>query len=369
MYTPVQRQLLAEFADVSDKLLDLNIIRTDSFLGEIAEYYACKAYQLSLVAKVTAGHDARCAENNRYQVKSKIVTSQNYRYSLDCKSPCGFDFLIVLWYNEDLIPKKISKIKVRSDEIYKINVNLATLGSQHSSIDIEDIKIPAVHKKEIYHFLSIFRNLQITGIIRSKRIVGDIGEYYACKKLHLTIAANKNQKGYDATGPDGNTYEIKCRRIYESQRRQSESRRLNGLKGKSAKFLVVVALDREFTCSGMWVMPFKNITQLGNAHMQIVNDTPGVVTVVKSRISWLKDSPKVHASIPKSDSPKKTRPLPDDTPSGVEKPSLQAIVSTNQTSPSRQDGSVGKTSSEAPLWIVIMVIIVLFLLYLSIRLT
>ncbi|MBK6819429.1 MAG: hypothetical protein IPG85_07430 [Bacteroidetes bacterium] len=61
------------------------------------------------------------------------------------------------------------------------------------------------------------------GIIRSKRVVGDIGEYYACKKLNLVLCNNKIQKGFDAIDINGNTYEIKTRRVYQSSRRISEN--------------------------------------------------------------------------------------------------------------------------------------------------
>ena len=44
----VRETLLKEFANCSDKLFNLGIIRTDSFTGEIGEFIASKYFKLSL---------------------------------------------------------------------------------------------------------------------------------------------------------------------------------------------------------------------------------------------------------------------------------------------------------------------------------
>ena len=129
--------------------------------------------------------------------------------------------------------------------------------------------------------------MQTKGIIRSRRIVGDLGEFYASQELNLTLNENKNEKGVDAIDKKGVKYEIKTRRVYESGRRTGKSRRLNNLVGKISEFLIVVALDRSFRCSGMWLIPLKNIYNPKSAHLQIVNTTPGTKQIVKSKIDWL----------------------------------------------------------------------------------
>ena len=51
--TAVRETLLKEFANCSDKLFTLGIIRTDSFTGEIGEFIASKYFKLSLAGKST----------------------------------------------------------------------------------------------------------------------------------------------------------------------------------------------------------------------------------------------------------------------------------------------------------------------------
>ena len=129
-------------------------------------------------------------------------------------------------------------------------------------------------------------------IIRSRRIVGDIGEFYACKRLNLKINECKNEKGIDAKDNSGLTFEIKTRRVYESGRRKSETRRLNNLVGKSADFLIVVTLDRSFKCSGMWLCPMRNLINPKSANLKVVNTTIGVKNLIPSQIEWLKTGDK-----------------------------------------------------------------------------
>ena len=51
--TAVRETLLKEFANCSDKLFTLGIIRTDSFTGEIGEFIASKYFKLILAGKST----------------------------------------------------------------------------------------------------------------------------------------------------------------------------------------------------------------------------------------------------------------------------------------------------------------------------
>ena len=85
----------------------------------------------------------------------------------------------------------------------------------------------------------------------------------------------------------GLRFEIKTRRVYESGRRCSETRRINNLIGKDADYLIVVTIDRAFRCSGMWIMPMRNIMNPKSAHLGIVNTTLGVKNLIPSKIDWL----------------------------------------------------------------------------------
>ena len=54
MYDKNKLQLLKDFADQSDKLFDLKIIRTDSFTGEIGEYVASVLFDFKKTERVTS---------------------------------------------------------------------------------------------------------------------------------------------------------------------------------------------------------------------------------------------------------------------------------------------------------------------------
>ena len=62
------------------------------------------------------------------------------------------------------------------------------------------------------------------GVIRTRHVVGSLGEQYAAEALHLRLAEDPTHAGYDAEWSDGATYEIKTRRVYQSERRSLGSR-------------------------------------------------------------------------------------------------------------------------------------------------
>ncbi len=286
MFTKEQELLLVRFADLSDRLFDLGIISTDSFTGEIGEYFACKLFDLTKADRVTRAYDGISKTGKKYQVKSKII-SDSYNYSIKELESDLFDFLVVVYFNKSYNLQKIIRIpslKIKDGEIRITSSNIDTF----ESFDTSGIRLSPTTKKVLVDFAHAYNELEKNNIIRSRRIVGDIGEFYACRRLNLTLSANKNEKGIDARHSNGVTFEIKTRRVYESGRRTGEARRLNNLVGKSADYLIVVTLDRSFKCSGMWLIPLKNVKNPKSAHLGIVNSTIGTENLIPSKISWLK---------------------------------------------------------------------------------
>lgn len=201
-----------------------------------------------------------------------------------------------------------------------------------------------------------------TEITRSFRIVGDIGEYYACNQLKLTICMNQNEKGFDAVDDVGKKYEIKTRRIYESSRRVSDRRRLNNLAGKSADFVVVVALDREFACAGMWLIPYRNIPDPANSWITMVNDIPGTVSIVRSRIPGLHNRESIKPAVQKVQ--RKTIPRKKKVMKGTDD---QSVLPEPVEKSSQQEDKVPGSSSMSTWW-VLFIIMALLVLYLIARL-
>ncbi len=286
MVTKKHQDLLEDFANKSDVLFDLGVISTDSFTGEIGEYIACKHFNLEKSARSNKAVDGICIKGEKYQIKAKVISGSNFTYNLTNLQPALFDKLVVVFF--DRFYKPLRLIIVNSNEIQGSTFRLgATNIATFENIETGKIKLAPKIKVAINDFALAYKALEENKIIRSRRIVGDIGEFYACKKLNLLISEKLNEKGIDARDKNGNTFEIKTRRVYESGRRISETRRINNLDGKSADFLVVVIIDRCFICNGMWVMPMKNIINPKSAHLKIVNTTEGVLNIIPSQIAWL----------------------------------------------------------------------------------
>jgi len=288
MFTSQEEILLEKFADLSDKLFDLDIISTDSFTGEIGEYIVCKHFKLKKSARVTRAVDGICDLGNNYQIKAKVVSDNNFSYNITKLDSKSFHYLVVVYLDRQYNPIKI--LRIPSSKIIggQISITATVMNSDIDVIEKSEIKIPIADKTAINEFAKVYDELEKCGIIRSRRIVGDIGEFYACRRLGLEISDSKNEKGIDARDKNGSTFEIKTRRVYESGRRINETRRLNNLVGKSARYLIVVTLDRSFKCSGMWLIPMQNLTNPKSANLKVVNTTSGVTNLIPSKISWLK---------------------------------------------------------------------------------
>lgn len=61
------------------------------------------------------------------------------------------------------------------------------------------------------------KKLEENGCIRSKHLVGDLGEYYACKNFGFSQVKSLNQTGYDALDIENKRVQIKTRRLPEPQ--------------------------------------------------------------------------------------------------------------------------------------------------------
>ena len=272
--------LLKEFAHQSDKLFDIGVLRSDSFTGDIGEFIVSNYYSLSLVDKSTKEIDAVDNENFTYQIKSTTgnsvrLTNKNY------------DYLVCIYFDNLYNIKKVVKIASKDIDGDTFSVNNKFLSNTyHINENIANIHIKREIMIEIEKFGNIFHKLIQENIIKSKRVVGDLGEYYASKKLNLILNNNNSEKGYDAIDENGDTYEIKTRRVYDSKRRKSNSRRIRIL-GKTAKWLIVVTLDKSFKCDGMWKMLLANVNNPKSAHLGVVKTTKDVEIICNTKIIWL----------------------------------------------------------------------------------
>lgn len=271
---------------MSDRLFEEGVISTDSFTGEIGEYVSCRYFKLNKSERVTKAVDGICNLGYKYQVKAKVFSTPNNSFSVDKLNSNLFDFLVLVFF--DTLYNPIKLIRVPASYITSDKFSLTTSNVQNfECIDKAKITLQPDIQKLLNEFAKTIGELKQQSITRSNRVVGDIGEFYASKRLDLILSENKNAKGIDGTNSDGLTFEIKTRRVYNSGRRKSETRRLNGLVGKSADFLIVVTLDRAFKCAGMWLIPMTNLTNPKSANLRVVNNTIGVLNLIPSQISYL----------------------------------------------------------------------------------
>jgi len=279
--------LLKEFAEQSDKLFRLGVIRTDSFTGEIGEFVAKEHFKLTLASKVERAIDGTDPYGYKYQVKSKVMTKKGSLRvtNLDIYE---VDYLCAVFFDSLYNPIRIIRLHQDDFPSPKFSVNNKFLiNKTYDEFLREDISLDPAIQKELNIFGELFIQLKESGIVDSRRIVGDIGEYYACDEMGLIRNMNNTEKGFDAKDSQGNTYEIKTRRVYESGRRKSNTRRLNNLVDKSADFLIVVVLDHSFSCDGMWKMPLSNVVNPKSANLSIVKNTPETENIISTSIDWL----------------------------------------------------------------------------------
>jgi len=284
------KTILNDFANQSDLLFENGIIRTDSFAGEIGEYIARAHFGLESTPRSSKGIDAVSSTGERYQIKAKTIGKTDSLSITIVLSDPNLEYACIVYLNELFLPVRLLRIAKKYLAFPNTKVTKKYLSSiAHDEIDGFSVNLPADAKQKIEKFGHAFCRIVDSGIIRSRKLVADLGEYYASQKLNLTLSAKGNFKGCDAQDQNGTTYEIKTRRVYESGRRESESRRLNGLKDKTADMLVIVALDRAFRCAGMWAGPLSNVKNPKSAHLEIVNTAPGFRSIVPTRISWLRN--------------------------------------------------------------------------------
>jgi len=61
------------------------------------------------------------------------------------------------------------------------------------------------------------KSLKAKNVIRTKNLVGDLGEYYCKEKFGLKLEENAVNKGFDAIDKEGKKVEIKTRRTPEGK--------------------------------------------------------------------------------------------------------------------------------------------------------
>jgi hypothetical protein len=126
----------------------------------------------------------------------------------------------------------------------------------------------------------IVKELEKLGVVRTTDLEGEIGTYYAKKKLYenkkIELELMRiNNKNYDAKDKEGKTYEIKTRRSPDFKTARTQ---FTNVGHKEFDFLVTVNLDFDFSLLLIYLIPKRLTLELTNKNKR------GNVVIPKS---WL----------------------------------------------------------------------------------
>ena len=125
-----------------------------------------------------------------------------------------------------------SKRRYRSHKMKKIKIS--------GNNDEEEVK------KILSDYSNIILKLKKLGVLRTSRIISDVGAYFVCNKLDLNRVSNPVNMGYDAVDNKGLKYEIKTRKATTGDKPTVFTVMEGQL--KSSDFLIYVEFDH------MWNM-------------------------------------------------------------------------------------------------------------------
>jgi len=110
-----------------------------------------------------------------------------------------------------------------------------------------DMKIK--YEKEIVKickpYAGIIKKLKKLRVIKTKKVVSELGEYYASKVLKLNLKENPVKKGYDAIDKKGKRYQIKTR--IKDKTAYTLTGGFKNLDNKPFDYFLYVVLDTDFS--------------------------------------------------------------------------------------------------------------------------
>ena len=150
-----REELLKNFANQSDKLFSMGVIRTDSFTGEIGEYIAKQHFNLKLPSRVERAIDGVDPYGKKYQVKAK-VESKKRSLSVTNLDIYEVDYLCAVYFDINYDPLRIVRIQNDYFPSSNFRINKKFLNTiKYEEFSSEDISISIEVKKELKEELLI----------------------------------------------------------------------------------------------------------------------------------------------------------------------------------------------------------------------
>jgi hypothetical protein len=118
--------------------------------------------------------------------------------------------------------------------------------SRTMPVDFDFVRYSDDELLQLWNRISVV--LRQRGVCRTKNIVSDVAERIVAQKLGLTLAPNST-RGYDATGPNGERYQIKAR-LWNAWNRSTQLGDIHHLDdGDPFDFLIAVVFSDGFPCA------------------------------------------------------------------------------------------------------------------------
>ena len=120
------KRLLLQYRDVIDKLRSMKVVRTSKVVGEYGEYLVIKA--LSLKKADSSGNegfdaiDEKTGEKYEIKTRKRVKWNEPTRFSLRKKQTEHFDFLVLVYFDDNwelTEVLKIPKTKLEEEDIEK----------------------------------------------------------------------------------------------------------------------------------------------------------------------------------------------------------------------------------------------------------
>src|SRR5690606_24137328 len=126
----------------------------------------------------------------KYQIKAKVLNNNNFNYPISNLKPELFDFLIIIYFDIEFNPIKVYKIQ-SSFLTNNISFSQKFINTYHlKESNIELFKIEKNLQDKINLFGKYINEMKEQNIIKTRHIVGDLGEFYASQKLKLNLCNN-----------------------------------------------------------------------------------------------------------------------------------------------------------------------------------
>lgn len=109
--------------------------------------------------------------------------------------------------------------------------------------------------RAIQQFCEAAGRLSELRVIRTKKFVGDIGEWIVARALRVDLPPNPSEKGWDVKMSTGERVQVKTFTTNPSQKPSMPTLRRLSEEGRGYDSLAIVILDASYLIRNLWIAP------------------------------------------------------------------------------------------------------------------